>query len=310
MRILFAGASGVIGRHAVPMLVAAGHHVVGTSRSAAGLAAVAGMGATAVPLAAESAPDVMRVVREAAPEVVINMLTDLKGPMDFRRLDEGLAATNLLRTRTTNALLHAAVETGASRFIAQSFAGWFCEPMPGSQPAPLLRHPPKGASRTVAALRYLETRVGSASALQGVVLRFGPIYGPHTSLGAGGSILEQVRRRRVPIVGRGEGRWSFCHVQDAGAAVAFAVESNLAGVVDVVDDDPAPVASWLPELAFVIGAQPPRRVPKWLARPAIGAFGVQLMTRTAGASNAVIRAAGFTPRWPTWREGFRGGLHD
>jgi len=310
MRILLAGASGVIGRHAVPRLIAAGHQVIGTSRRPAGLAAVAEMGAIAVPLAAERVDDVVRVVREARPDVVIHMLTDLKKPMDFRRLDQSLATTNVLRTRTTDALLRAATEVGVSRVIAQSFAGWFCEPAADAGPAPLLLRPPSGAGQTVAALRHLETAVTSAPSVSGVVLRFGPIYGAHTSVGAGGSVVAQVRRRRIPIVGHGQGVWSFCHVEDAGAAVAFAVESDLAGIVDVVDDDPAPVASWLPEFAFSVGASPPRRVPRWLARPAIGAFGVHLMTRTAGASSDPIRAAGFKPRWSTWRDGFRWALRD
>ena len=175
------------------------------------------------------------------------------------------------------------------------------------RPAELLAAPPPSATRTVAALRHLESTVSAAPG--GVVLRFGVLYGERTSLGTHGQTLEDVRRRRIPIVGGGEGIWSFCHVEDAAHAVALAVDCDATGLFEIVDNEPAPVHEWLPELANAVGAPPPRHVPAWLARPFIGDFGLHLMTTARGASNGVAaRDLGFKPRHETWAEGFHTGL--
>jgi nucleoside-diphosphate-sugar epimerase len=121
--------------------------------------------------------------------------------------------------------------------------------------------------------------------------------------------LEAVRRRRFPIVGSGAGVWSFAHVDDVAAATVAAIEGDATGVFNVVDDDPAPVAEWLPAVAAMLGARPPRRLPAPLARLAIGPHGVAMMTEARGASNAKVkRELGWTPRWPSWRDGFRAAL--
>jgi nucleoside-diphosphate-sugar epimerase len=310
MRIFFAGATGVIGRDAIPRLVVAGHEVIGTSRTWIGEPLLRRLGAQPVVLDLTAAADVVRVVREVSPDVVVNMTTDLRRPLSFRRLDRTLAGTNRLRTMGTDALLAAAAEAGAKRYVAQSFAGWFSEPGAAPDaPAPLLATAPRAAGDTVAALRHLESAVGAWDGGSALTLRFGPLYGPGTSMGAGGNVVRDVIRRRVPVVGNGAGTWSFCHVEDAGRAVALAVDSTATGVVEVVDDDPATVAAWLPELAQAVGAPSPRRMPVWLARPAIGELGVHLMTAAPAASNALARRLlEFRPRYGSWREGFRFGL--
>ena len=118
-----------------------------------------------------------------------------------------------------------------------------------------------------------------------------------------------VQDGKLPLVGGGTGVWSFCHVDDAASATAIAVTRGAPGVYNIVDDDPAPVSEWLPELAGIIGAKPPAHVPALVARPLIGEHGVSLMTKVRGSSNAKAkRELGWELQYPSWREGFRTGL--
>jgi nucleoside-diphosphate-sugar epimerase len=162
---------------------------------------------------------------------------------------------------------------------------------------------------TVDALRHLEAAVLGAQDLEGLVLRYGGFYGPGTSLGDGGAMVEGVRKRQLPIVGDGAGETSFLHIEDAAAATLAALERGAPGVYNVVDDEPAPSRQWIPELAKAVGAKPPRHVPVWLAKPLIGDAGVWLMTKAPGASNAKAKAElSWAPRYASWRIGFREGL--
>ena len=141
------------------------------------------------------------------------------------------------------------------------------------------------------------------------MLRYGYFYGPGSAICSDGSMAQDASRRRMPIVGRGEGVWSFVHVDDAAAATVAALTRGSSGIYNVVDDDPAPVASWLPALAQAVGAPRPMRVPVLLARLLAGSYGVQTMTRSQGASNErARRELGFAPVYPSWREGFARGL--
>ncbi|MCP2368044.1 nucleoside-diphosphate-sugar epimerase [Agromyces flavus] len=237
-------------------------------------------------------------------------LTALGGPMpDFRRFDEGFAATNELRTRGTDHLLAAAAEVGGVRFIAQSFTGWPNERTGGpvkTEEDPLDPTPTGPSRQTLAAIRYLEsvtTEVG------GLAVRYGGLYGPGQLLGRGGQIVEMVRARRLPVVGGGAGVWSFCHIEDAASATAAAVTRGAPGAYNIVDDEPAPVSEWLPDLTGVLGAKPPLRIPAWVARPLLGEHGIAMMTTVRGSSNAKAkRELGWQPRYETWRRGFREGL--
>jgi nucleoside-diphosphate-sugar epimerase len=206
------------------------------------------------------------------------------------------------------AALGAVVPAGSEhegRFVAQSFAGWPFARVGGpvkTEDDPLDPDPP-------AELRHLESAVLAIDDMEGVVLRYGGFYGPGTSAGEGGFMVEDLRRRRFPIVGAGTGVWSFVHIDDAAAATVVAVERGAPGIYQVVDDDPAPVSAWLPELAAAVGARPPRRLPAWVARLVAGEHGVVLMTEVRGASNAKARRElGWTPAYPSWRQGFRTGL--
>jgi nucleoside-diphosphate-sugar epimerase len=171
---------------------------------------------------------------------------------------------------------------------------------------PLYLSAPPPFARSARAIFELERTVTGAG---GLVLRYGYFYGPGSSISRGGTLAEDVRRRRLPLVGRGEGVWSFIHVDDAATAAVEALEHGEAGPYNIVDDDPAAVADWLPALAGVLGAPRPLRVPAFLARMLAGSYGVQTMTRAQGASNALAkRALGWRPRHESWREGFRSAL--
>lgn len=312
MRILLAGATGAIGQHLGPQLVRAGHEVVGTSRSRDGFERLQAAGIVPAVMDGLHRESVLAAVRDARPEVVVHQLTALSGGIDPRRFDRDLAMTNRLRTEGLDHLLEAAREHGARRFLAQSFTGW-PNPRTGGpvvdETAGLDPSPAPESRESLAAIRHLEEAVTGADDIEGLVLRYGALYGPGTGLAPGGEMIEPVLRRKFPLVGDGAGVWSFVHVTDAAAATVLAVERGAPGVYNVVDDDPAPVAEWLPALAAAVGAKPPRRVPGWLARPMIGRHGMNLMTSSRGSANARAKAElGWEPAYPTWREGFRTGL--
>jgi 2-alkyl-3-oxoalkanoate reductase len=314
MRIFVAGATGVLGRRLVPLLVSGGHQVTGMTRSPGKVAALRAAGAQPVVADALDRDDLVRVVTAARPEVVVHQLTDLAGMTNFRRFDAGFAATNRLRTEGTGHLLAAARAAGTRRLVAQSFAGWPFARVGGpvkTEDDPLDSDPPAELRRTLDAIRELEAAVVGAEGIEGLVLRYGGFYGPGTSAGEGGYVLDELRRRRFPIVGAGTGVWSFVHIDDAAAATMAAVERGAPGIYQIVDDDPAPVAEWLPALAAAAGARPPRRVPVWAARLLAGEHGVVLMTQVRGASNAKARRElGWRPAYASWRQGFRTGLGD
>jgi 2-alkyl-3-oxoalkanoate reductase len=312
MRIFVAGATGVLGRRLLPLLVGGGHQVTAMTRTAGKAAGLRQAGAEPVVADALDRDAVAAAVVAARPEVVVHQLTDLAGTTSFRRFDREFAATNRLRTEGTDHLVAAARSAGARRLVAQSFAGWPFARVGGpvkTEDDPLDPDPPAQLRRTLAAIRHLEAAVLGAEGLEGVVLRYGGFYGPGTSAGEGGFMLDDLRRRRFPMVGAGTGVWSFVHIDDAAAATAAAVERGAPGIYQIVDDEPAPVSAWLPVLAAAAGARPPRRVPAWLARLLGGEHAVVLMTEARGASNAKARRElGWRPAHPSWRQGFANGL--
>lgn len=301
MKVFVAGASGAIGSRLVPQLVERSHDVIGTSRSPAKASRLRALGAEAMVLDLLDPPAVREAVRAAGPDAIVHQATALSGTDDIKHFDRSFAPTNRLRTEGTDALLAAAQDVGVRLFAAQSYAGWPYAREGGpfkTEEDPLDPSPVPAMSKTHAAIRYLEQAVRDAG---GVVLRYGGFYGSPDD-----NQLELVRKRRFPIVGDGGGIWSFVHLDDAAAATVLALEQGTAGVFNVVDDEPAPVRDWLPVLAETIGAKPPRRVPRWLARIVAGEAGVALMTEIRGALNAKAkRELGWNLRHPSWREGFR-----
>lgn len=302
MKIFLAGAAGVLGRHLVPALRAAGHDVVGTTRNQAKADGLREAGAEPVVLDALDAAAVHSAVTAARPDVVMHQLTAISAP-DFKNLDKSFAGTNRLRTEGLDHLLAAARDAGAKRFIAQSFTGWPNErsgTVPKTESDRLDPHPAKNSEQSLAAIRHVESAVGGADDIEGVVLRYGAFYGP------GDPLLEMVRKRKLPLVGGGAGVFSFIHIADAASATVAAVANGAPGVYNIVDDEPAPVATWLPYLAEALGAKPPRRLPVWLVKPMLGEFGVNWMTASRGSSNAKAKGElGWTPAYPSWRDGFQ-----
>ncbi len=312
MRVFIAGATGAIGHRLVPLLVDAGHQVTGTTRTPAKMDGLRLAGATPLLLDGRDGPAVGRAVLDSAPEVVIHQMTALSGDLDFRHFARTFAETNRLRTETTDRLIEAAVEAGARRFIAQSFTGWPNE-QSGSrvktEEDPLLVNPTGPVKETVEAILHLESVTTGSAGIEGLALRYGGFYGAGNALGKGGAMLEAVAKGQVPVVGGGSGIWSFIHIEDAVGATALAVDRGAPGVYNIVDDEPAPVSEWLPYLAEVIGARPPRRIPAWLARLIVGGPMVTMMTKIRGSSNAKAkREFGWELRYPSWRVGFREGL--
>jgi nucleoside-diphosphate-sugar epimerase len=308
MRVFVAGASGAIGRPAVRRLVAAGHEVTGMTRRDERAAEIRAAGANAVVCDAFDAAGLEAAVREAAPEVVVHLLTAIPARMNFRARESPLAATNRLRSEGTRNLVAAAKVAGARRLVAESVAFLYA-PTGGaikSEEAPLFADAPTPFDETVAALEDLERQATGNEQIEGLVLRFGQLYGPGTYFGEGGSQVEEVLKRRLPIVGKGGAVFSFVHVEDAAAATLAAVEVGAPGVYNVVDDEPAPMSEWVPAFAEALGAKPPRRVPVWLARLVAGAGGAVFATETRGASNAKAkRELGWQPSHRSWRDGFR-----
>lgn len=307
MRVFLAGATGALGRSLVPQLIRAGHEVTGSTRSESKVAELRAAGADGVVMDGLDATSVRAAVRAARPDVVVHQQTALSGGMgDLKRIDKGFHTTNLLRTDGTDHLLAAALEAGATRFVAQSFTGWPNARTGGpvkTEDDPLASPPPPGAEETLRAIEHLERVTTGTPGIDGLALRYGAFYGRGTGLS--GDIADLLRKRRLPIVGGGTAVWSVVHIDDAARATLAAIEGGAPGVYNIVDDDPAPAAEILTTLAAAVGAKKPPRLPAWLARPLIGAFGVTFMTALRGASNAKAgRDLGWKPEHPSWRQGF------
>jgi nucleoside-diphosphate-sugar epimerase len=301
MRVLLAGATGVIGRQAVPVLTAAGHQVTGLARAPARLTDAEVVAADAL-----DATAVAGAVRWAAPDVIVHMLTAIPDPVDPRHLARDMALTNRLRTQGTANLLAAA---GGARVIAQGVA--YAYDPAGSpvkdEDAPLWHHPPSQFAPVVAAADEQERRVTAAG---GLVLRLGHLYGPGSSYAPDGGLARRLRGGRLPLIGDGASMFSFIHAHDAATAILAAVDHPAAsGVLNVVDDRPTLVHDWLPEMAAMLGGPAPRHVPAWLARLFVGGWGVAYMTGLAGASNAhACQQLDWKPTYSGWRDGLAADL--
>jgi nucleoside-diphosphate-sugar epimerase len=313
MKIFIAGATGALGQHLVPALVANGHEVVGMTSKPEKQDMVRGLGARPVVADALDPDAVAQAVAEADPDAIVHQLTALSN-IDLRHYEETFALTNRLRTEGTDHLLAAGRAVGVERFVAQSYAGWPFErtgPMVKSEEDALDPTPAEPMRSAHDAIRYLEETVTGATWTEGIVLRYGGFYGPGTgfSLHPDGEMVELLRKRKFPVVGRGTGVWSFIHIADAAAATVAATEHGQRGIYNVVDDEPAPVSEWLPNAASAIGARKPMRLPRWLGRLAAGEAAVVMMNEVRGASNAKAkRELGWKPRYASWRQGFADGL--
>jgi nucleoside-diphosphate-sugar epimerase len=309
MRVFVAGGTGAIGRRLVPQLVAAGHEVAATTRFAEKAALVESLGARAVVLDALDPGAVGRAVREFGTQAVMHQLTDLPQRYNPRRLGPWYERTSRLRVDGTGHLLAAARAAGARRFIYQSIAFMYAAAGPRvvDEGAPLAVNEPEPLGATIRATAEGERLAMTTDGITGVVLRYGQLYGPGTYFDASGHFIREARRRRLPIVGAGEGMFSFVHVDDAARAAVCALEQG-SGVYNIVDDEPAPTREWIPAFCAEVGAPPPMRVPAWLAAIFVGRAVAGTLQTARGVSNAKAkRELAWTPAHATWRDGFLEG---
>ena len=305
MRVLVAGATGVIGRQLVPMLTSVGHTVIGLSRSTSRTAALESSGVETVAVDALDRTAVARAVKDVSPDAIVHVLTAIPSAINPKKLASQFETTNRLRTEGTRNLIEAGQAAGVKRFIVQGLA-YAYDPQGGSGPAdedaPIWQNPPKQFAPVLAALQQLEKQTTDAG---GLVLRFGHLYGPGSIYAKDGSFTEQVRGGKVPIVGDGNAVFSFTHAHDAASAVAAALDKTTTGALNVVDDDPTPLRDWLPAMAKMLGAKEPKKAPVFVAKLAVGGWGVAFMNELRGADNARVRLAlDWRPRFSSWRTGF------
>ncbi len=307
MRVFVAGATGAIGRRLVPQLVEAGHQVTAITRSKEKLGMLGDLGAEAVVCDVFDAGRLGSVVARAEPDAVINQLTDLPQSLNPRKLKQYYAANNRVRREGTMNLLEANRGAGVRRFLAQGSAYWYA-PTGGpvkTEEAPLYLDAPPPIGPAVQTIKEVEESVLTTDGIEGIVLRYGMFYGPRTWYAKDGDVGRQVRKRRYPMIGSGEGTYSFIHIDDAASATVAALERARPGVYNVVDDDPATAAEWMPLYAEALGAKRPPRVPAFLARLIAGEALVTWMLGLKGASNEKIKEElGWSPRYESWRQGF------
>lgn len=300
MRVVVAGGTGVVGTPLVRMLRDAGHEVIGIARRPQAGAALENAGATSVSVDLLS-PTASSAMAAAEPEVIVHVATALGGSLlnpyaAFRSFRQ----TNKLRTTGTAAVVDAAEQCGA-RVIAASTA--FAYP-PGEETRtesdPLWTQGPGLAGSVNRALAELEARTLATS---GTVLRFGSFYGPGTYYAPDGAFIEMLRRRVLPIIGDGQGLYTFVHVDDAARAVVAALDGP-AGTFNIADDAPMTAKEWMTHACERLGAKPPRRLPRWAAARGPGALLTYMIADqppvSAARAHAQLGWHAREPRWPVY----------
>ena len=300
MHVFVAGATGAIGKPLIPALLRQGHSVVGMTRSAAGVKKLESYGAEALTVNALHADEVMAALRHAKPEVVIDELTSL--PKDPSEMPKFAPGDRQLRIEGGGNLFKAAIATGVRRYLQQS-SGFFLKAPKGtladeSSRLDVVASP--GVAASAQSYQQLEDRLFSSSAIEGVALRYGFLYGPKTWYNPGAAAADAAMVQRSPVVGKGEGVSSFVHVDDAAEATVAALTAE-PGVYNLVDDDPSPQAVWLPAFANFVGAPAPPHISETQAIAIAGEDVVYYATKLSGASNAKARRVlAWKPRRLEW----------
>jgi nucleoside-diphosphate-sugar epimerase len=299
MRVFVAGASGAIGQPLIVELVRQGHTVTGMTHSETSARKLVAMGAAVARVDAFDGPAVEQALRQSQAEIVIDQLTSL--PKDPSEMAAAAPGDRKLRLEGGGNLHRAAQASGVRRYVQQS-SGFFLKRSSGlaDEADGLAIDASAGVAASARTYAELESRVLNSGAMEGIALRYGFFYGPNTWYCPEGAAADQARRREIPIIGQGEGVWSFVHVEDAALATVAALTAP-PGIYNVVDDDPSPVSRWLPGFARWVGAPPPPRLTEEEARQAVGEDAVYYGTKLRGASNEKAkRAIHFMPRRLQW----------
>ena len=309
MKVLVAGATGAIGRPLISALIASRREVIGITTTE-DARALRDRGAEAFIADVLDRNAIDAVFRKVKPDAVIDELTSL--PKEYTPEEMKAAAVRDWKLRLVGGrnLQDAAISWAARRYIAQS-TGFFYAPGAGlaTEREPLASEASSGIAGNVRTYIQSEERVLNDPDLQGVVLRYGFFYGPGTYHDpATGSLSRQVRERQYPIIGSGQGVFSFVHVEDAAAATVAALEAE-PGVYNVVDNDPSDMNIWLPAIAQFLGAPAPRVITEAEALRTAGADSIYYATRLRGASNDLAkRKLGFALRKLEWLHDAKGAL--
>jgi 2-alkyl-3-oxoalkanoate reductase len=299
MRVFVAGATGAVGLPLVAELVRQGHTVTGMTRSEVGAQNLVALGATVARVSALDGPAVEEALQRSRAEIVIDQLTSL--PKDPSKLAAAFPGDRKLRLEGGGSLHRAAQACGVRRYVQQA-SGFFLKAGSGlaDESEGLALDASAGVAANAQTYAQLESRVLTSGAMEGVALRYGFFYGPGTWYWPEGACAAQARRQEIPIIGQGEGVWSWVHVEDAALATVAALTAP-SGIYNVVDDDPSPVGRWLPEFARWVGAPPPPRITEEQAREAAGDDAVYYGTKLRGASNEKAKKTfGFRPRRLQW----------
>lgn len=303
LNIFVAGGSGAIGRQLLPMLVHGGHNVVSMTRTPGGAERIKAMGATPVIGDVFDESGLTRLVSHCEPDIVIHQLTAF-GATDA----DPLAETIRVRTDGTRNLVAAAKLAGAKKLITQSIS-FICRPVADGltdENAPLYLEAREAIRPLALAVSEMENRTLTNDSMEGVVLRYGWFYGPGTNYDPADAIPRAIRRGRMPIVGGGNGTYSFVHVRDAAAATLKAMTLAAPGIYNIVDDSPAKLSEWLPVAAELLGVPAPAMMDEALAREKLGDMLVYIFNEQSGASNQKAkRMLNWQPSLPSWRLGFK-----
>jgi nucleoside-diphosphate-sugar epimerase len=303
MRVFVAGATGVVGNALVPQLIDAGHEVTALTRSVLRAAQLEALGADPVVCDVFDPGGLQAAMAAAPPEAVIHQLTSLPTRIDWAD-PATFDANNRVRTEGTRNLVDAALATGARRLVAQSIAFGYA-PTGGfvkDEDAALFTDAPPPIGAGVAAVGELEQLVTGTAGIEGLVLRYGMLYGPGTYHDRRGATAADVIAGRIPLVPDAPGMYSWLHVEDAASAAVAALERGAPGIFNIADDEPAPQPEWLPVLAEALRADPPP-----VAEEPPPPYVPEMSLRAASNAKA-RRELGWAPRYPSWREGFAASL--
>lgn len=304
MKVLLAGPTGVVGRQLIPLLTSVGHQVTGLASGPDRARAVSALGASVAVADLLDRAAVRQVVRHVAPDAVVHMATAIPATVHPRRMVTEFEVTNRLRAEGTRNLLDAADEIGVERVVTQGLAYAYDPDGAGLavEDDHLWRRPAEQFLPVLGALRELERRTLQSN---GTILRLGHLYGPGTIYAPDGSFAAQVRAGKLPLVGGGTSVFSFTHAYDAATAILAVLDRSAGGPINIVDDEPAAMSTWLPYFARLVGGRPPRSVPAMLAKMVAGGWGVAYMTQLRGADNTRAKLMlDWKPRYASWRNGF------